>query len=90
MVRLLVERSEIPTPRNSHYWKSNDMSVTPGPAKVCGDGDFEGELERAKNEVEKTRNELQSKEANKFTYREQIDRLTAMKENSAVKPRYGH
>ena len=66
------------------------MMVTSGSVKVGGDGDFEGELERAKSDVEKTRNELQSKEANKFTYREQIDRLTAMKENSAVKPRYGH
>ena len=36
--------------------------------------------------MEKTRNELQAKEANKFTFADFAERLTGMKENAAVKP----
>ena len=47
--------------------------------------DFEMELEQAKNDVDKTRSELQSKEANKFTFKDFVSRLTMMK-TSKTKP----
>ena len=43
-------------------------------------------MDQAKADVDKTRSELQSKEANKFTFAEFADRLTGMKDNAAVKP----
>lgn len=47
--------------------------------------DFETEMASAKQEVERTRNELQVKEANKFTYQEFIDRLKRMSTSSDCK-----
>jgi len=51
-----------------------------------GSDGFDEELARVKDEVEKTRTELQSKEANKFTFREFVGRLEAMKGSHSVQP----
>ena len=46
------------------------------------DQDFEEQLQLTKDEVEKTRLELEVKQANKYTYQEMIDKINKMQKSS--------